>query len=201
MRYLTQYRLLVCLEHRRGIPRCGVSNHLRKYHGTKGTELKAALLEVEQLQPLPLIATEHPTVAHGSLRIPEIEAVNAYHCVLERCNYEPELLSKDRRTVERHQARVHGVNHGRKLGGRTRQGTSTTYYKINSVLIQTLLPQPFKRWFIVKDNVDQPRRLSETQPSAAGLAQFDVDLKTAKQEDCSLYDHVPEQTTQAQLPP
>ena len=201
LRYLTEYQVLVCLEHQRGIIPTGVKTHLRKEHRAKGTELTTALEEVDRLRPPPLAASDLPTVAHGSAYIPEILAVEAYHCVLERCNGESASLSESRLTVERHQARVHGVNHGRKLGGRTKPGSSASYYNIATVKIQSLLPQPYRRPYIIKENTERLREYSEPQSSIVVLAQIDKDLETAKECDRTLYGRVPEEATQAQLPP
>ena len=201
LRYLLEYRLIVCLEHRSGIVPTSVGPHLCKKHGSKGEVLNKALHEVAELQPPPLAPSAIPPVAHGTTLIPEIEAVKAYHCLLEGCNHEREALSPSRPTVEKHQARVHKVNDGRKLGGRTQQGTSAFYYQIAIVQIQTLLPQPYTRWFIIKEQINRPPEHLEQQSSTVELAQIDKDLETAKECDRSLYSRIPVEVTQAQLPP
>lgn len=201
LRYLIEHRLIICIEHGRGVVATGVDTHLRNEHRLKGTGLKAALQEVVQLRPQPFAAQELPTVAHHTIHIQELPATEAYHCVLEDCNLEREALSMCRRTVEKHQSRVHRINAGRKRGGRGQDSSAVAPYQIKSVQIQTLLPRPFDRWFIIKKDGDQQEGSVKLRPSAAALAQFEADLETAEQKDRTLYDQVPEQTTQAQLPP
>lgn len=201
LQYMSNHRLIICLEHRRGVVATGVSNHLRREHQLKGQALQAALEEVEQLRPQPVEPTALPAVAHGTLHIPEIKSTTAYHCVLEHCNLEREALSSCRRTVEKHQGRVHRINKGRQHRGRSRRDTQVVPYQIATVRIQSLLPRPHERPYIIQEAVYTPRERLEAQSSTFELAQIDKDLETARECDRSLYGRVPVEATQAQLLP
>lgn len=201
LRHLTDRGLLVCLEHRRGLIPTGIENHLRKQHRLKGVELRAALQQTESLRPLLATPGALPTVAHGTTNIPELETVTAYHCLLSGCNREREALSRSQASVQKHQSRVHNVNQHRAKGGRTRPQDSLQYYSIATVQVQSLLPQPYERFYIIKDAAVDPSQPAEHLLPTNTLARFDEDLQKAEEEDHAVYDCVPEHPTQAQLPP
>lgn len=208
LRHLPGLQILVCIEHRRGVTPTGVSNHLRNSHRLKGERLSAALEELEVLRPQLLPPSQLADVPHHTLYVPEIESCPAFHCQLPNCNEERAALSVSRRTVEKHQAKVHGVNDERRRGGRTSHGSSGQYYDIAAVRIQSLLPRPYEKPFIIKELVTAVPPLESpalpqapTSATLATLACFDADIEAATKEDERLYDRVPREATVAQLPP
>ena len=205
LRHLPGLKILVCIEHRRGVPPTGVINHLRDSHRLKGERLIAALQEVEVLRPQLIPPSQLADVPHHTIHVPEIESRPAFDCHLPNCNGERAALSQSRRTVEKHQAKVHGVNDGRRREGRTRPGSGRQFYDIAAVRIQSLLPRLYEKPFIIKELVTAvPPLDSPTLPQAptpATLARFDADLEAATREDESLYDRVLKDPTTAQLPP
>ena len=142
---------------------------------------------------------------HHTIYVPEIESSPAFHCQLPNCNGERAALSQLRRTVEKHQAKVHGVNNERRRGGRTSPGSSGQFYNIAAVRIQSLLPRPYEKPFIIKELVTAVLPLDgpalPQAPPPATLARFDADLEAATKEDEGLYNRVPTEATTAQLPP
>lgn len=169
LKYIQDYRVIICLEHQHGLIPTGIEKHLRRSHAVKGSRLHAAVREVALLSPRLLSPIELPIIPHYSNRIPGIQVIDGFHCLLPDCNNERQSLSCHRRTVEKHQARVHAVNQSRPRNGRRKEGSHQSPYKIESVCMQSLMPKQHERPFIVRaqETTSQPTEAVPYLPSCA----------------------------------
>jgi hypothetical protein len=150
--YDSHYGLIICFRHETGLIPTGIKLHLQRQHRLKGAALHAVLTDIESHT----FILHHPVAVHPSP--PPTPAVRGlaveqgFQCQLPNCNDEKEALSRHKRTVEKHQARIHKVpNQRQRKGQRTWQSLQQSISSpvIKSVIIQSFFPQPFYRPFVV----------------------------------------------------
>ena len=140
--YCEFYQILICIEHEYALQPSGVELHLRRQHALKGSSLRAVLDEIAEKG---LILRASHAVQQPSNNEPKITGLSllvGYHCLLSNCNQASTALSQCRRTVEKHQAQVHGVS--------KRKPDLSTTNLIGRVSMQSFFPRPHYRPFIVQ---------------------------------------------------
>lgn len=144
--YNVEHKLLICIEHGFAVSSSSLEKHLRTYHKIKGESLQAVLIEIENLQILDPTTVVPP---NNCSRIPHLPVSIGYRCTA--CSH----LSKHKRTIEKHLSKEHNIGHAKFK-------TKPTESDIETVDVQSLLPIPTYRPFVVQTPVLHAEHNSST---------------------------------------
>lgn len=118
----------------------GVARHLRGSHGVKSDTLRAAVLECESLTPND--PRQYLPAADGP-PLPYLPIKDGYRCGFIACKDGEQVLSLNRRTIEKHLAGEHNV-------GARRPRIPVEAHHLEVVRLQSLLPSSNYRPFAVR---------------------------------------------------
>ena len=144
--YNREYRILICKVHQTALIPRSIELHLRSKHKYRGEQLHAALEEIQVIKPDLQLAESFEIVGSPIKAIPGVEVKKGIHCIIEEEHGVCDFQSVNKRLVERHQSRVHGVPDRRSKEWR-REWSDREISKV--ILFQSIFPQPYYKPFPV----------------------------------------------------
>ena len=150
--HCVQYRILLCSLHGQMIFPASACLHLRRTHSAKNPLLRAAMEEIQALEPSLLPSGQIPSFPDQQpvLPIAGLAIRHGFQCALTACNGASDSLSHNRRTVEKHQLKVHAVGHRRQAY------VEPSATSIRAVCIQSFFPLSSSHYrpFLVTPHAD-----------------------------------------------
>lgn len=140
--YNSSIKAIICIEHGYCLPVSTVKYHLKRLHGVKGVQLKAVHEEVQNLDTVDLLQLQPP---YENSPVPYLPIKTGWQCMATACNHDKRSIFRSKELVEKHLSEVHSI--GRRPG-KTPPQTSD----IRKVTVQSFLPNPYYRPFVVQQD-------------------------------------------------